>query len=282
MTREKWLGLIADWCGAGALPGRADVGVHYPWRTVGLHAASREHRQRVRAAERAVRAALAADVDWRVSISGGKDSTALVVLLAECGWRVPAVSVKDDLDFPGERSYVEALCRMLALPADILTPPSLRAHLVRNAVSLVQAQHGRAHALSAKHFYGLLDAHRAQHGYDGVIMGLRAGESAGRAANYAARGSRYRRAYDGLTVAQPIAQWSALDVHAYLWSHGVPLLPCYHSIDRDADAMSMRKSWWIVGGLPATIGGHYAWLRRWWPTLYEVAADIDPGVRAVS
>lgn len=281
MTREGWLAAILAWCGPGALPARADVGVHYPWRTVALYANSAAFRRRVCDAAAVLADARATGLDWRVSISGGKDSTALAVLLAEHGWCVPAVSVKDDLDYPGERAYVEALCARLGLPVDILIPPSLRAFLAASDVSLTTPQHGREAALSAEHFYGLLDSHRAQHGYHGVLMGLRAGESHGRAVNAAVRGSIYRRR-DGLTVAQPLARWTALDVHAYLYARDMPLLPCYLCVDRDGDALVLRKSWWVVGGLPATIGSHYAWLRRWWPNLYEIAASIDPTVRGLA
>lgn len=282
MTREGWLAAVTAWCGSGALPARCDVGTLYPWRAVALHATTVGFKRRVREAAAVLADARAMDIDWRASISGGKDSTALAVLLAESGWRVSAVSVKDDLDYPSERAYVEALCDRLGLSVDILVPPSLRAFLAASAVSLTTPQHGRQDALSDLHFYGLLNGHRAQHGYRGVLMGLRAAESRGRAVNAAVRGAIYTRGYDGLTVGQPLRRWTALDVHAYLHTRCVPLLPCYLCVDSDADPFAIRKSWWVVGGLPATIGSHYAWLRRWWPDLYQLAAEIDPTVRALS
>lgn len=282
MTREEWLAAVTAWCGPGALPARSDVGAYYPWRAVALHAATAGFRRRVQEAVSILADARAMGINWRVSISGGKDSTALAVLMAECGWSVPAVSVKDDLDYPGERAYVEIVCDRLGLSVDILVPPSLRAFLAGGHVSLTTPQHGRRDELSARHFYGPLNSHRSHHGYRGVLMGLRAEECGGRAVNAAVRGAIYTRRYDGLTVGQPLRRWSALDVHAFLYTRTVPLLPCYLCIDRDADALAIRKSWWVVGGLPATIGSHYAWLRRWWPDLYQIAADIDPEVRRLA
>ena len=82
-------------------------------------------------------------------------------------------------------------------------------------------------------------------------------------------------------IGQPLANWSALDVHAFLARREVPLLPVYHCIDPGADAMALRKSWWIVAGGPARYG-HYAWLRRWWPALWEIAVSIDPEVSRLS
>jgi 3'-phosphoadenosine 5'-phosphosulfate sulfotransferase (PAPS reductase)/FAD synthetase len=278
--RTDWLRQIIAWCGDGALPGRSDVGLHYPWRAVALHARSRAMDHKITVARRALDAAAAVSVGWCASLSGGKDSSAMAALLALHGWHPPAVSVKDDLDYPGERAYIEHLCRHLGLHLDILSPGVSLWSVLAGQRSLLNDHHGRTAELSAEHFYGLLNAHRLHHGYDGALLGLRAGESRGRAMN-ATRGSVYRRK-DGLTVAQPIAAWSALDVHAFLVREQVPLLPCYLCVDPGMDALSLRKSWWVVGGLPATIGSHYAWLRRWWPDLWQLAADIDPAVRAVS
>lgn len=81
-------------------------------------------------------------------------------------------------------------------------------------------------------------------------------------------------------MAQPLANWSALDVHAFLAAREVPLLPVYLCVDPGADALALRKSWWVVGGGPARYG-HYAWLRRWWPALWDRAVEIDPEVAAL-
>jgi hypothetical protein len=43
----------------------------------------------------------------------------------------------------------------------------------------------------------------------------------------------------------------------------------------------VRHSWWVAGGGPAA-HGHYAWLRRWWPELWELATEIDPSVGWIS
>lgn len=282
MSLDAWRRWTAEWLPEEAIPDHPELGLRYPWRQVATHRVTRAHRRVVDQARRYIAKALDLDRDWRVGVSCGKDSTALALLLAEEAGGFAGISVKDDLDYPGERAYLEALERRTGHRVEVLEPKeSLRAFLKREGVSLVEELHSRAAELSSQHFYGLLDEHRARAGHDGVILGLRGEESRGRRLNLAMRGPIYRRDYDGLWVAQPLANWSALDVHAFCLSREVPLLPLYLCIDPEMDAFRIRKSWWVAGGGPARYG-HYVWLRRWWPMLWEIAVDIDPEVAQLS
>lgn len=269
-----------SWVPDSAIPTRPDLGAQYPFDLLREYAQSRQHAERVRYARDAVRFALSCRIDWRVGISAGKDSTALAVLLAEEGADVRGVSVKDDLDYPGEVDYVNALGLRTSL-VDILTPGTrLRDFLRSSGVSLLDDLHSRTSDLSARWFYGLLNEHRHRNKYDGVFLGLRAEESPGRAKNANQRGVVYMRS-DGLTVAQPLMRWAAEDVHAFLLARDVPILPAYLCIDPGEDWRLLRKSWWVVGGGTAA-RGHYGWLRRWWPEQWAVACQIDPAVGAIS
>lgn len=277
----------AEWAGPGSLPPvmpdylRAALGEHYPSRIIAAHAKSQTYAAAVTRARRALDEAAQLPVEWRVAVSAGKDSTAMALLAADDGFRPGLLSVKDDLDYPGEDRYVQRLADHTGQGVAILRPVvSLRGWLAENRISLLDDLHGRAAALSSEHFYSLIERHRAAEGHTGVLLGLRAAESKARAGN-AARGPVYRRR-DGLTVAQPLMTWSALDVHACLWSFDVPPLPVYLCIDDPRRALDIRKSWWVVGGGPAMRGHHYEWLRRWWPDLWMVAAKIDPRIGAVS
>lgn len=270
-----------SWVPESAVPTRPDFGERFPFDALRVYARSRQHLDAVDAAKRAAGYACLRGVEWRVGVSGGKDSTALAVLLAEIGAEVRGVSVKDDLDYPGEEEYIRAL-DIRTSPIEILRPgQSLRAFLRDSRISLLSNLHSRTAELSARWFYGLLHEHRATVGYDGVFLGLRAEESRGRAMNAVQRGPLYQRA-DGLWVAQPLAGWTALDVHAFLLERDVPVLPVYLCVDPGEDWSALRKSWWVVGGGPAARGGHYTWLRRWWPELWAAAVDIDPTVGSIS
>ena len=280
-----WKKEIQHWVGRKALPLenrlRHGLGELYPWSVVREYSRSHQHLKRVIEARKILDEARDAQVEWALSLSGGKDSTVIAVLCAEDGWELPAVSVKDDLDFPGEHRYVNFLCSHLGLSVDILHPTvSLAKYLKEMRVSLADDLHSRVSDFSIDHFYNILARHRKLHGYDGVVLGLRAEESLGRKMNVVTKGVLYRRS-DGLQVCQPLAWWTSLDVHAFLLSRRIPLLPIYMCVDDGVDPLAIRKAWWTVGGGPAT-RGHYAWLRRWWPDQWRVAVDIDPSVLGFS
>jgi len=282
MNKEQWAHTVEDWIGPDSIPGNSSLGALYPWREVMLHGMSRRMIYAERKALAVIKECRATGIEWRVGLSAGKDSTALALVLAKSGWTPRATSVKDDIDYPGELRYIKRITDLLGFGVDVLSPPiSLLTFLEEHGVSLVEDLHSQSSTLSSQWFYGLLNQHREEQGYDGVILGLRSRESRGRAMNRAIRGTLYTRAYDGLTVASPIADWTALDVHAYVLKHSVPLLPLYFCLDPGMDWTRVRKSWWIAGG-PAARYGHYVWLKRWWPNLWSKAARVDPEIAVMS
>lgn len=268
---------------ASAVPTPPDFGLRYPWPSVVRHAMSAAHRARVATAKARLRETLALHPGARLGWSAGKDSTALAALCHETGLSIPAFGEKDDLDYPAEVEYLRVLGARFGLPVEILTPDVSLLQFLKDArVSLVNDLHGQTAELSREHFYGLLKRHRKESGYDAVILGLRAGESRARKMNRRSHGWTPTRESDGLTIASPLADWEDIDVHAYLASRDVPLMPLYLCVDVGMDALRIRKSWFVAGGFAASIGGHYAWLRRWWPDLWERIADLDPEVRRLS
>jgi 3'-phosphoadenosine 5'-phosphosulfate sulfotransferase (PAPS reductase)/FAD synthetase len=286
MALEQWRELIVDWAGEESLPPVSSAWLHpplgelFPWTLLERHAKSRPFYRAVDQARRVIDTAMGMDTDWRLSVSCGKDSTAMALLCSDDGWYPRAMSIKDDMDYPNEREYLDSLMHFCGFDVDIIEPPSLIEYLKSHRVSLVESTHNRTDEFSAKFFYSQIDRyHRAQQ-YDGVLLGLRAEESKGREKNWLSRGALYRRK-NGLSVAQPLATWTALDVHAFLWSRRIPCLPVYLCVDDEQQALSIRKSWYIAGGGPAR-HGHYSWLRRWWPDLWHTAWEIDPEVESVS
>ena len=265
-----------------AVPTSPEFGVRYPWPSVVRHAMSPVHRARVAVAKARLAETVALDPGARLGWSAGKDSTALAVMCHEIGLSIPAFGEKDDLDYPAEVEYLHALGARFGLPVEILTPEVSLLQFLKDArVSLVNDLHGQTAALSSEHFYGLLRKHRKNAGYNAVILGLRSNESKHRAVNRASHGWIYERKSDGLTISSPIADWEDIDVHAYIASHDIPLMPLYLCVDPGADALRLRKSWFVAGG-GAARHGHYVWLRRWWPDLWEKIADLDPEMRRLS
>jgi len=146
-----------------------------------------------------------------IAWSGGKDSTALVHLVCvEAGLPVRAMSIKDDLDFPGEEEYVLDLSAEWGVACDIVRPPfSLQDWLKQHGAELDPGEdmHGRDVAFAKKAFYLVVEAYRLSHASPGVYLGLRKEESRARMMNRIQRGPIYTKK-TGETVCQPLCDWT--------------------------------------------------------------------------
>lgn len=251
-------------------------------RTAEAHERTARHRRMVDRARSEIDRAFAIATPSRCCCmwSGGKDSTVMTHLLRSAG--VPVASEKDDIDYPGERDYVERRARDWRLSLTVLTPSvSPQSWLAEHAHELSADEdiHSRAAGLSKACFYGLVEAHSAR--YELTFLGLRAAESAGRAVNRATHGSLYRR-QSGQWISTPLADWSGIDIFAYASVNSIDLLPVYRCIaflHRD-EPWRVRKSWWLPGA-DARWGG-VAWLRHYWPSLYRQLEEWMPDARRMT
>jgi 3'-phosphoadenosine 5'-phosphosulfate sulfotransferase (PAPS reductase)/FAD synthetase len=252
------------------------------------HARTLDHHDVVDQAKRVVERALTMAPTWAVMWSGGKDSTAMAHLIAvEMGKPVPMVSEKDDLDYPGELKYVTELAAQWGATLDVITPKRSPAEWLRaHGLDMAGADdvHGREAGLSQACFYNEVEASNV--GRDGIFLGLRAEESNGRGRNRAMNGLIYRKKPTegnpaGLLVAQPLADWTGLDVFAYLLSRDIPVLPVYRCIGlmHAREPWRVRKSWWIPGEQGAR--GQVTWLRHYWPSLYLRLCEWVPAVKGL-
>lgn len=288
---------------AGALPAALepiltdeDRAVWASWERAALvHARTQAHRRLVERSRAAVLEALALPgvVRPSVSWSAGKDSTAmahLVCVTAGAAAGVELVSEKDDLDYPGEREYVERYAAAWGARLKILTPAVsprewIATRAAREEIVCCDDIHSRAAGLSKACFYRLMEEDNAGRGL--VMLGLRAEESnirealANRALGQRREAREAGRAHpaSGLTYwhegaaqwrAVPVARWRGLDVFAYLLAHDVEPLHVYRCVAfMHADRPWMiRKSWWLPGGAAGRYG-QVAWLKRYYPSLYR-------------
>lgn len=252
-------------------------------RTARLHTRTLAHRRAVEQAQRVIEAAAGVAPTSCYMLSGGKDSSVLVHLAGvTVGLRLPVLSEKDDLDFPGERAHVEALMAAWNLELRVLEPDlSPAAWMAAHAADLAPGAdlHGRAAALSKACFYELVE--RAAAPFAGIFLGLRAEESRSRALDQATHfhvdhhGRRlyglYRRRAGGAPGqwrACPLHGWQGIDVYAYAEAHGVPLLPLYRCIAfmHAREPWRVRKSWWVPGA--SSRHGGTAWLAHYYPSLF--------------
>lgn len=246
-------------------------------RTFGMHTRTLAYRRAVDGARRIAARDLGKAKSPMLSLSGGKDSTALAHLVrVDLGADVLAVSEKDDLDYPGEEPYVRELAAAWGLRLDVVRPPvSPMTWLLerRGFLSAGEDMHSRTAGLSRACFYGVME--RASQGHDLVLWGLRAEESGRRRALLTCKGVSYQL-IGGSRRSAPLAFWSGLDVFAYLHAHGIEPLPVYRCCgwlpEHRRAPWRIRKSWWIPGAHAAN--GQVAWLQRYWPSLYARLEEL--------
>jgi len=262
---------------------RDDARVWDTWRlTFAMHARTEEYRRAVDRAKASIFDALGNDGPWALMWSGGKDSTAMAHLAsAETMGAVPLVSEKDDLDYPGEREYVTKLALEWGASLKIITPRiSPAAWLSEHGFDLDGADdvHGRSAGLSKACFYREVET--ANEGCAGIFLGLRSEESKGRRLNRASHGLLYRKR-NGQLISQPIADWTGMDVFAYLQANGIEVLPVYRCVAlmHRHEPWRIRKSWWIPGAHGAR--GQVTWLRHYWPELYLQLCEWVPAAKGL-
>lgn len=267
---------------------KTDIEAWDMWRRAwDLHARTRSFARALDSAKRVLDEAVQ-HAPGAVAWSAGKDSTALVHLACvEMGMRdeFEARSEKDDLDYPGEREYVERLGAEWNIRLRIYAPAtSPREYIERRAMMMSGADdvHSRRSGLSKTCFYPVTG--EMDEGLGLVAMGLRCDESATRR-NLRLRKGRLYQIKSGQWRTLPIADWSGNDVFAYMQSRGVEPLPVYKCIGlqhRDAPWL-IRKSWWIPGGGGGWHShGGYAWLRRYYPSLFDQASKWFPDLEQMS
>lgn len=244
------------------------------WQKAALaHSQTQAYKRRLDRARAVIEQAVEEVEDLAIMWSGGKDSTAMTHLIRiDRGHDLPAYSEKDDLDYPGERKYVIRLAARWRLKLTILDPgesPQKWMAEQSRLGTLPPADedfHGRAALLSKENFYGIVE--RAGRRHTGIFLGLRKEESEGRRLNRMRRGPLYQKR-NRQWVCTPLADWTGLDVMAYLASRKIPVLDVYRCVAfmyRD-EPWRVRKSWWVPGA--HSRWGGIAWLRHYYPSLYQ-------------
>lgn len=254
-----------------------DIRCWESWRLAfRLRARSREFQRRLDDARRLVDRELARASSPMVSWSAGKDSTAMTHLVVVDRQRldVQVMSEKDDLDFPGEESYVRELAAAWGARLTVVRPELSPLEWIERRAGFMDPCddiHGRNAGLSKACFYGVME--EANRGSDLVMMGLRSEESGHRRNLRQRRGPAYTLK-SGRRHVLPIVDWSGLDVFAYLEWAGIEPLPVYRCIGfmHAREPWRLRKSWWLPGRGAAH--GQAAWLRRYYPSLHARYMDM--------
>jgi 3'-phosphoadenosine 5'-phosphosulfate sulfotransferase (PAPS reductase)/FAD synthetase len=212
-----------------------------------------------------------------ISWSCGKDSTAMMHLILSLNKDIKVVSEKDDMDFPEEKEYLNEMVKLYNIDIDVISPDVNLWDIIINH-NIVEDIHSKGVDFSDKYFYNLLREYSEKNKYKGILLGLRAGESRGRLMNLKVHRYIYYNQNFKQVFCQPIAEWTAKDVFAYLFSNNIPILPVYFKTNFVNSPEDIRKSWILPGNRASE--GNASWLRYYYPSIFKKLCIIHPELRS--
>lgn len=219
------------------------------------HAMTRRFERKAESARAVVREAMSKGPAY-VALSGGKDSTAVLALVREANPDVPAVWADDVFFLPETAEYMAGV-------------PGLR-----------RIQTNARHCdwfTTLGEWDGIPDYARSQDWYV-TFLGLRMGENARRRQHLRHRGPLFFCQEDDFWHANPIWDWSALDVWAFIHTWGVEYNRAYDRLEQIGVPLERQR----IGpyACERALGqGQLAILRRGWPDEFRRFCDAHPEAR---
>lgn len=206
-----------------------------------------------------------------VAVSGGKDSIALLGVVAEaarrCGKGVVAWSHVSDASFPGTEETIAKAC----------ATAGVEVFFDRSPVSAFDVfGHGGASKFGKEgYFFAAIKRWVESGGYDLVFTGVRAAES--RRRMLAARG--HGMVYDTTVPCphkkcEPLAWWGIEDVAAAIYHYGMPIHPIYEK--RRMTDVPIRLGYVTAADWMAD---QATFLRMNYPEQFRKLAAVAPEVR---
>jgi phosphoadenosine phosphosulfate reductase len=215
-----------------------------------------------------------AEIPGYVAWSGGRDSTAALVLALSITPDVPVVWFHSGLEFPETEQYISEIAERLSANLHIIRSEPDALTLLKETGSWDHDQRLSVPSVDIHEALVTRPSERAHAQFGpGEVLGLRASEGRGRRLLLAQDNGRYARA-SGAQVACPIWRWTPDEVSGFLYRKGVPENPVYAKLARLGAPPLAQRVGLLVDGNGVTMG-RLTWLRAGWPALFaELTTDL--------
>lgn len=226
--------------------------------------------------------------DWKslrqkrvaVSLSGGMDSTAVLLLAVQNLRRVDALTTSADTDHPDTDGYQQYICRLMNVNRTVHNVPNGYDYFCR-CVTECDSYLAAFNRYYDRHYHRPFRRLLRDGSYEVVLLGYRREEH-----QYIRGISRYQRL-------APIYDWTKPETRAFLQSHRIALHPCYQQTKYLTPPI--RESSWIdmehyglfhlanrPRDLPRSARASILWLRYYYPALYRRTVCSFPHLSRVT
>lgn len=237
-----------------------------------LRAKTPDYRCAVKRAGQLIHEALEHSETWYIALSGGKDSTVVLDLVRAAAPDVPAVISIHKWRLPETTDYLKRI-------ADLHYVASGSDHATGWALNWNSKEEAEREFPGIPWFERDADRQSFGRGEGGCFLGLRKDENSYRRMNLGSLGALHRSALHAKWLCSPIADWSTLDVWAYIHSCDLDYNRAYDVMERIGVPLERQR----VGPLAVerALGyGQLAILKRGWPGLWNEYAAAHPKARA--
>jgi len=215
------------------------------------------YKRRVEQAQRCIAIAFETIEKPYIALSGGKDSTVVFDLARAIRPDIMAVWSDDEFYLPETKHYI-----------DLLIKSGMNVHHIRT-----NAKHRDWFVVSGD--WNGIDDYTRQLEYNGVFIGLRKAENNYRKVHLNTYGTLFFSKKDQMWHCNPIADFSAMDVWAYIVSNDILYNRAYDKLM----AMGLSLKYQRIGPFAterATEMGALAILRQGWPEEYQRFVNEHP------
>jgi len=248
-----------------------------------LHSRSRAYKKRLMEAMDAVEKAIVEHPGtWAVSYSGGKDSTVMLNICYECGWRGPVLyqTYGDIETIPDNRKMVDWVKSHYGLEVIEKDAPGEFEIFRELGYFFIEAESKEEQAAVRRWYrraFGELDKFVQAQGWTGQFLGLRIEESHQRVMVLGHRGDLYYASTRKNWTACPLYRWSGRDIWAYLVSRGLPWSSIYDAPGQNRERL--RNDVVFLAGSGSIRHGQFAFWAKYFPELFEKLAYEWPEIK---